>query len=89
MMSSGSIKKKNMGSGWMSSGISRYNAIFESVAEDRKVRGRSFNNDLLDFYNKQHEKREDAREKRRVWDEKPGAHSDFPCRRQTSAYEEV
>ena len=77
-----------MGSGWTSKGIARYNAIFESVAEDRKQRGRTFNNDLLEFYNKQHEKREDAREKRRVWDEKPGAHCDFPRRRPTS-YEEV
>ena len=42
-----------MGSGWTSKGIARYNAIFESVAEDRKQRGRTFNNDLLEFYNKQ------------------------------------
>ena len=55
-----------MGSAWTSKGIARYNAIFESVAEDRKQRERTFNNDLLEFYNKQHEKREDAREKRRV-----------------------
>jgi hypothetical protein len=44
--------------------IARYNAIFESVAEDRKIRGRTFNNDLLDFYNKQHKKgRTDGRRK--------------------------
>ena len=77
-----------MESGWTSKGIARYNTIVKSVAEDRKQRGRTFNNDLLEFYNKQHEKREDAREKRRVWDEKPGAHCDFPRQRPTS-YEEV
>ena len=34
------------------------------MAEDRKIRGRTFNNDLLDFYNKQHKKgRTDGRRK--------------------------
>ena len=43
-------ESKQYGSGWSKEGMDKYNDLYRLVREDRKLRGKTFNEDLLLYY---------------------------------------